>query len=98
MNIKTVPDWPQIFKALGHSTRYQIVLGLLNKNNCDVSTMQKTLRIPQATLSQHLSVLKNAGVLGFKREGTRMCYHLSNPALIKLLQPSKFSKKGVSVD
>ncbi len=89
MNIKTVPDWPQIFKAIGHSTRYQIVMGLLEKDNCDVSTMQKILKVPQATLSQHLSVLKNAGVVEFKREGTRVCYSINSLALEKLLRQIK---------
>ena len=60
-------------KALAHPARLQIVAGLL-KNECNVSEIQQSLGLPQSTISQHLKVLKNGGIIKARREGTKMAY------------------------
>ena len=62
-------------KALAHPARLQIVAGLL-KDECNVSQIQESLGLPQSTISQHLRVLKNAGIIKGRREGTKMCYRV----------------------
>jgi len=63
-----------IFKALSCETRLNIVVGLMVKNECNVNTMAEKLGIPQPNVSQHLAVLKNAGIIEGYRNGTQICY------------------------
>lgn len=71
-----------ILKALGHPIRYCIVEGLVAGEN-NVSTMVECTNVPQPTVSQHLNVLRAAGIIESKREGTQMFYSVcSNEAKI----------------
>lgn len=63
----------ECMRALGHPVRLQIVKGLIN-NECNVTQIQHNLGIPQSTISQHLKILKNAGIIESRREGTMVCY------------------------
>lgn len=65
----------KVLKALGHSARLRIVAGLI-EDECNVSQIQRSLQLPQSTISQHLKVLKNAGIIEGRREGTRVCYRV----------------------
>ena len=68
----------EILKALGHPIRLKIVMGLMEKNNCNVNTIVDNLGIPQSTASQHLSVLKNRGILSFHKKGVEACYYIAD--------------------
>jgi ArsR family transcriptional regulator len=63
----------ECMRALGHPMRLKIVKGLSN-NECNVTQIQQNLGIPQSTISQHLKILKNAGIIESRREGTMVCY------------------------
>ncbi len=63
----------EILKALAHSARLRIVAGL-KKDGCNVSEIQRNLGLPQSTISQHLRVLKQAGIIQGRRDGTKICY------------------------
>lgn len=65
-----------IFKALANETRLKIVMGLLIKKECNVNLMAQKLGIPQPNVSQHLSILKNAGIIEGFRKGTQICYRV----------------------
>lgn len=70
--------YAEIFKALGHPIRLRIVCGLAKKDECNVSIMVEKLGAPQPLVSQHLNILKAAGVItGFKK-GTQVCYKLTD--------------------
>jgi ArsR family transcriptional regulator len=71
-------------KALGHPVRLQIVNGLIN-NECNVTQIQRNLGIPQSTISQHLKILKNAGIIESRREGTMVCYKVLDHWIIELV-------------
>ena len=65
----------QMLKALAHPVRMEII-ERLEKNGCNVSKIQENLGLPQSTISQHLKVLKNAGILSSHRKGTTVCYRI----------------------
>ena len=65
----------QILKAIAHPARMEIIVRL-KEDGCNVSEIQKNLGLPQSTISQHLRVLKNAGILSSRRNGTKVCYAL----------------------
>ena len=68
-------DISETLKALAHPARLKIVVGLL-KDECSVSQIQKVLGLPQSTISQHLRILRNAGVIRGRKEGTKTCYRV----------------------
>jgi len=74
-----------LLKALGHPIRLQIVQGLLN-HECNVNTIVEKLGIPQSTASQHLSVLKNQGILEVRKDGVKICYRVNDDRVAALLK------------
>lgn len=79
----------EIFKALSSETRLKIVVGLIKKKECNVNLMAEKLGIAQPNVSQHLSILKNAGIIEGYRKGTQICYHVvdeNTKKIIKALQ------------
>lgn len=75
-----------IFKALSGPTRLKIVVGLIEKNECNVNKMAEGLNIPQPNVSQHLAILKNAGIIEGYRKGNQICYKVVNEFVIKLVK------------
>lgn len=76
----------EIFKALSSETRLKIVFGLIAKNECNVSKMAEGLNIAQPNVSQHLSVLKNAGIIEGYRKGNQICYKVTNELVAKIVK------------
>ena len=79
-----------IIKALSDPTRLKIIY-LLEHGELCVCEIMAALDKPQPTVSHHLNLLKNAGILKWRKEGVWIHYKLSNsklPANIKeLLNP-----------
>ena len=65
-----------MFKALGNPIRFEIVKFLVTHPGCITGDIVDHLPIAQATVSQHLKVLKNTGWISGTIEGTSTCYHL----------------------
>ena len=64
----------RLAKALGHPARVAIVRHLLSKGECDCGSIVGRLPLAQATVSQHLKVLKEAGWIQGSIDGPRVCY------------------------
>jgi len=75
----------ETLKALAHPVRLKIVVGLL-KDECNVAKIQKVLRLPQSTISQHLRILKNAGIVKGRKEGNKTCYRVIDVRLKKFME------------
>jgi len=65
----------EILKVLGHPVRLKIVAGLISQT-CNVKKIWECLGLPQATVSQHLALLKNKGIIEGRREGVEVFYHV----------------------
>ena len=61
----------EILKVLGHPVRLKIVAGLMSQS-CNVKKIWECLELPQATVSQHLALLKNKGIIEGKRDGVEV--------------------------
>jgi len=61
-------------KAIGHPARIAILQYLLKSNTCICGDLVDELGLAQATISQHLKELKNAGLIQGTIEGTSICY------------------------
>ena len=74
-----------IFKVLGHPIRLKIVAGLCAKE-CNVKHIWECLGLPQATVSQHLALMKNKGIIEGKRDGVEVHYSVVHPLAKKLVE------------
>ncbi len=66
-----------ILKALAHPIRFCIVEGLMAGEQ-NVAAMVECTKVPQPTVSQHLNILKAAGVLSGERVGNQILYMVCN--------------------
>jgi len=74
----------EILKVLGHPIRLKIVIGLCTRE-CNVKHIWECLGLPQATVSQHLALLKHKGIIEGKREGVEVHYSVISPLAKKLI-------------
>lgn len=65
-----------MMKALGHPARMQIVRYLSENPQCITGDIVDALPLAQATVSQHLKVLRDAGIICGSIEGPAVCYCL----------------------
>ncbi len=61
-------------RVLGHPARIAILQQLLKNNSCICGSLVDELGLAQATISQHLRELKDAGLIKGTVEGTSVCY------------------------
>jgi predicted transcriptional regulator len=72
-------------KALAHPARIAILQRMMAVNTCICGDLVGDLGLAQATISQHLKELKEAGIIQGTVEGTSICYCI-NPVIWRLLQ------------
>ena len=70
-------------KAMGHPARIAIMEYLLSVNTCICGDIVNELPLAQATVSQHLKELKNAGLIQGTIEGNAICYCVNETTLEK---------------
>ena len=71
-------------KALSHPARVAILRTLAKRNACVCGEIVEVLPIAQATVSQHLKELNNAGLVDGTMEGPSSCYCLNKDAIGRL--------------
>jgi len=73
------------FKALGHPTRLWIVRQLADSKEHCVCEFVNEAGVDFSTISQHLSVLKQVGILKADKRGKSVYYNLDCPCIVTLL-------------
>lgn len=71
-------------KALGHPARVQILRLLSARDSCVCGEIVDELPLAQSTVSQHLKILKEAGLIRGEIDGPRVCYCIEPRALRRL--------------
>lgn len=71
-------------RALGNPARVQILRLLLRRGTCICGEIVDELPLAQSTVSQHLKVLKEAGLIRGNVEGPRVCYCIEPRTLRRL--------------
>ena len=74
----------KIIKALAHPTRLYIVDKLAEQEHC-VCELTEMVGADTSTVSKHLSVLKNAGIITDRKHGTQVYYSLKVPCALDIL-------------
>ena len=86
----TQNELASLAKALGHPARVAIVEYLANSNSCVCGDIVDVIPLAQATVSQHLKELKQAGLIQGSIEGNTICYCINGETWKKfstLLEP-----------
>ncbi|MBI4556557.1 MAG: helix-turn-helix transcriptional regulator [Candidatus Hydrogenedentes bacterium] len=73
----------KIIKALAHPTRLFIVDQIANKERC-VCELTALIGADMSTVSKHLSILKDAGVVSDEKRGLMVYYRLRVPCILNL--------------
>ena len=73
-----------MLKAIAHPARIAILQHLIKANACICGDLVDELGLAQATISQHLKELKNAGLIQGTIEGVSVCYCIEPKAWSKL--------------
>ena len=84
----------EFFKTLGHPARIR-VLELLSEKEHAVAEMLPEVGVEAANLSQHLAVLRRAGLVTTRREGSSVIYSLTSPDVSELLRVARQILTGV---
>ena len=74
----------EFFKTLGHPARIR-VLELLGQREHAVSELLPVVGVEATNLSQHLAVLRRAGLVVTRKDGAAVYYSLTNPRVAELL-------------
>jgi ArsR family transcriptional regulator len=75
----------RIIKALAHPTRLFIVNELARGERC-VCELTDLIGVEMPTVSRHLSVLKNAGILDDEKRGAQVFYRLRVPCVLNFFK------------
>lgn len=86
-----------MLKAMAHPARIAILQHIINANACICGDLVDELGLAQATISQHLKELKNAGLIQGTIEGVSVCYCIE-PDAWKLLSSELGSFFGAYTD
>ena len=78
-------DLAALCKALGHPARVTIVRYLAEQGTCIFGDLSEQLPLAPSTVSQHVTILKEAGLIHASAKEQRMCYCV-NPDRMGLLK------------
>ncbi len=81
---EAVEELAQLAKAVGHPARVQILQLLARRESCICGDIVDELPLAQSTVSQHLKVLKEAGLIRGEIDGPRVCYCIEPRVLRRL--------------
>ncbi|MFC5993456.1 ArsR/SmtB family transcription factor [Pseudonocardia hispaniensis] len=84
----------EFFKTLGHPVRIR-VLELLSQREHAVSELLTEVEVEAANLSQQLAVLRRAGLVVSRKEGSTVHYALTSPQVAELLAVARSILSGV---
>ena len=79
-------DLARLAKALGHPARVAILRHLLRHGGCICGDLVELVPLAQSTVSQHLKVLREAGLLQGEIDGPRVCYCANRDTVWRLQQ------------
>jgi DNA-binding transcriptional ArsR family regulator len=78
----------ELFRALGHPARVRI-LEVLATGERSVTELQPEIGLESSHLSQQLAVLRRAGVVSTRKEGSAVIYRLRDPEVVELLASAR---------
>lgn len=81
----TYRTYSQLFKALSDETRLRII-DMLSCSELSACDLLQSFSLSQSTLSYHMKILVEAGLVNARRDGLWMRYSINNERFAKILQ------------
>jgi DNA-binding transcriptional ArsR family regulator len=78
----------EFHKALGNPVRIQIVDFLVDGEQCQCEIFPR-IGLAQSTVSAYLTKMVKAGILNYRRDGTRKMYSIASPDIKKIVERIK---------
>ena len=89
--LSPINDISKILTCISQPARIQILMSLSLQEAC-VCHLETALGMSQASISQHLMILRKNGLVVTRRDGRHIYYSLSNPSLLDIFrQTAKFN-------
>lgn len=96
-NLRVLAQRAEVFKALGHADRLRIIEEVADGERC-VCDLVDAVGSSWSTVSRHLLVLKEAGLLADEKRGLQVFYRLVLPCVPSFMECLDAAKKGESVE
>ncbi len=80
----TADDFSRLAWAMAHPARVQIVRLLIGREACVCGEIVDQLPLAQSTVSQHLKILKESGLIQGEVDGPKVCYCINRKRLAQL--------------
>lgn len=78
-----------MLKALANEKRLMILCKLLELGEMGVMALSAEVGLSQSALSQHLAKMRDENIVGFRRDGQSVFYHVADPEVTRILATLK---------
>ena len=78
----------QVLKILGNVKRLEILYNIIDKE-LNVGQLERAVKLSQSALSQHLAVLRKAGIVNTRRSAQTIFYSINDPTVLQILNTMK---------
>ncbi len=86
LNAEAVQQAAVMLRCIGHPIRLQIIELLDRDGEQNVTAIHEALGIEQAVASQHLSLMRDKGILNSRREGVNVYYSISDARVTRVIE------------
>jgi ArsR family transcriptional regulator, lead/cadmium/zinc/bismuth-responsive transcriptional repressor len=90
--VDKLEEMARVFQSLGDKTRLSIMT-LLADGEMNVTALYKKLKLPQTSVSQHLSLLRVDGVVKVRRDGKQRFYSIADLTKHRLGKKAETAKR-----
>ena len=84
----------KLLKAMADETRIKILLYLLNGEQC-ACTIVPFIGKAQPTVSQHLKILTEAGILNMRKNGARILYRIKDDRAVRIIKVLELQRMNI---
>ena len=91
--IERFEELARVFHSLGDKTRLSIMM-LLTEGEMNVTTLCNKLKLPQSSVSHHLSLLRIGGLVKTRRDGKQIFYAQADLSKHRLGKKPELAKRG----
>ena len=81
INYHTITKSASILRALNHKLRQQVIKTIYENEIITVTQLYVKLRLEQSVASQHLAILRRAGIVSTERVGKNIFYSINHPRI-----------------
>jgi DNA-binding transcriptional ArsR family regulator len=78
-----------MLKSLANEKRLMILCKLLEHGEMGVMALSDQVGLSQSALSQHLARMRDENIVGFRRDGQSIYYHVTDPRISQVLSTLK---------